>query len=219
MTADRQPRGESRLADRVVLQGTVDFTMMYAAHDAFCRDLDRFVASSASGRPWTPVDHDRWATFTTQLHIHHRAEDDALWPPLRERPLDAAGVATLDEMEREHARIDPLLEQVGAAVQAEDLSLAHAGMCALRDELAAHVRHEENAALPLVETHLGPPGWTAFTATFRETQGIRGAATYFPWLLEDAPDEVRSKVLGVLPPPARLLYRLVWAPSYRRNHR
>jgi len=140
MTADRQPRGESRLADRVVLQGTVDFTMMYAAHDAFCRDLDRFVASSASGRPWTPVDHDRWATFTTQLHIHHRAEDDALWPPLRERPLDAAGVATLDEMEREHARIDPLLEQAGAGniamLIAQTVRFAHA----LRPAAPAHPR-------------------------------------------------------------------------------
>ena len=81
------------------------------------------------------------------------------------------------------------------------------------------MRHEENAALPMIARRLGPAGWAAFTGTFRETQGIRGAATYFPWLLDGAPADVASRVLSLLPPPARLLYRLVWAPRYRRSHR
>ncbi|HEV7708033.1 MAG TPA: hypothetical protein VGP16_07560, partial [Asanoa sp.] len=91
-----------------------------------------------------------------------------------------------------------------------------AGLHRLRDSLAAHMRHEENAALPMIETRLGPAGWRAFTGTFRETQGIRGAAVYLPWLLEGATKDTEVKVLGMLPPPARLLYRTVWAPRYRR---
>jgi hypothetical protein len=204
------------LDDRTPLHGKVDFTMMYAAHDAFSRDLERLLLACRGGAGWRDPDHLRWTTFTTQLHIHHHAEDDALWPPLRATELDAREVATMDAMEREHARIDPHLDDVQHAITARDTAAVAAGLRRLRDSLAAHMRHEENAALPMIEAHLGLAGWRAFTGTFRETQGIRGAAVYLPWLLEGATKDTEVKVLGMLPPPARLLYRTVWAPRYRR---
>ncbi|HEY3737717.1 MAG TPA: hemerythrin domain-containing protein [Jatrophihabitans sp.] len=206
-----------RLTDRAQLGGEVDFTMMYAAHDAFSRNLRTLTGAGGSG--WLPANQVRWQTFVTQLHIHHRAEDNALWPPLRAVSLQPQEISTLDAMEAEHAQIDPHLDQIEAAFAAGDRTALAQNLRRLRDGLAAHMRHEENAALPMIQTHLGPAGWGAFTATFRETQGIRGAATYFPWLLEDAPEDVRRTVLGVLPPPARLLYRTVWAPRYLRRHR
>jgi hypothetical protein len=46
--------------------------------------------------------------------------------------------------------------------------------------------------------------------------GIRGGAEYLPWVLDDASAEMTAKVLGLLPPPARLLYRRVWQPRYAR---
>jgi hypothetical protein len=122
-------------------------------------------------------------------------------------------------MELEHAQIDPQLERVEQEVAAADPAALTASLRRLRDGLAGHMRHEENAALPMIARRLGPAGWAAFTGTFRETQGISGAATYFPWLLDGAPADVATHVLSVLPPPARLLYRLVWAPRYRRSHR
>lgn len=202
---------------RIKLTGTVDFTMMYAAHDAFSRDLDLLLAACSGGNAWRAADHARWETFTTQLHVHHHAEDDALWPPLRETALSAEEIATLDAMELEHAAIDPHVADVGTAIAADIPARLAEALQRLRTGLAEHMRHEENAALPMIEKHLGPAGWQAFTATFRQTQGIRGAVTYFPWLLEDAPEEVEAKVLSVLPAPARLLYRAVWAPRYRRS--
>jgi hypothetical protein len=195
----------------------VDFTMMYAAHNAFTRDLRRLNAAGVPG--WGPADRARWQTFVAQLHIHHRAEDAALWPPLRALDLTADEAATLDAMELEHAQIDPHLDQIEAAIAAADRPALALNLQRLAEGLAAHMRHEENAALPMIQTHLGAAGWGAFTATFRETQGIRGAATYFPWLLEEAPADVRTKVVGLLPPPARLLYRTVWAPRYQRGQR
>ena len=39
------------------------------------------------------------------------------------------------------------------------------------------------------------------------------------WVLDDAPDSARETVLKVLPPPARLLYRMRWEPRYRRSLR
>ena len=82
--------------------------------------------------------------------------------------------------------------------------------------LATHMRHEESAALPLVEAHLDTAGWAAFTRHIRRTQGLRGGAVFFPWLLDDAPTTTRDPVLNLLPPPVRLLYRRVWAPRYQR---
>jgi hypothetical protein len=49
--------------------------------------------------------------FKKYLRIHHRAEDEAVWPVmyqvLTDRPDD---LALLDAMEAEHAAIDPLLD-------------------------------------------------------------------------------------------------------------
>jgi hypothetical protein len=35
---------------------------------------------------------------------------------------------------------------------------------------------------------------------------------YLPWVLNGASADMRTKVLGLLPPPARVLYRRVWEP-------
>ena len=56
--------------ERTPLNGVVDFTMMYVAHDAFTRDLRRLAAAGEQGAhspQWLGI----WATFTKQLHIHH----------------------------------------------------------------------------------------------------------------------------------------------------
>jgi iron-sulfur cluster repair protein YtfE (RIC family) len=158
-----------------------------------------------------------WAAFTEQLHIHHRAEDVALWPRLREAVTDRSEHAVLDAMEAEHAGIDPRLERIRAAMQDRDEAELSDGVGLLFADLREHMRHEEVEALPLVEKHLGPAGWGAFARHMRKTQGLRGAAEFFPWLLDDAPEPSVARVLGVLPPPARVLYRRLWAPRYRRR--
>jgi pimeloyl-ACP methyl ester carboxylesterase len=61
--------------DRVVVAGKVNFTIMYAAHDAFTRDLRRLRNACTTGRAITPHTAATWARFKTQLQIHHRAED------------------------------------------------------------------------------------------------------------------------------------------------
>jgi hypothetical protein len=201
------------------LEGEVDFTLMYVAHDAFHRDLRRLAAAVDAGRAAEPSVRAGWETFKAQLRLHHTAEDVSLWPALRAKVTVAGHVAVLDAMEAEHARIDPLL---GAA----DSCLATAGQAGLAETaeglaaaLAAHMEHEEDQALPLVETFLGPAGWAAFAQEIRKAQGLRGAAEFFPWMLDDAPRAIRKRVLGMLPPPARLLYRTVWAPGYARTPR
>ncbi|GAB3973994.1 hypothetical protein GCM10029978_054560 [Actinoallomurus acanthiterrae] len=196
-------------------QGEVDFTFMYAGHDAFNRDLRRLSTAIRTGRAGDPAVRTGWETFKHQLHIHHTVEDEALWPPLRARVRRLTEVELLDAMEAEHALIDPLLSQVDAALAAGDPVAADE----LASTLAAHMEHEETEALPLVETYLGAEGWQAFGAAIRKRQGLKGAAEFLPWLLDDAPADLTRRVLGELPMPARLLYRARWRPAYARTPR
>jgi Hemerythrin HHE cation binding domain len=140
------------------LQGKVDFTLMYAAHDAFHRDLRCLTAEVEAGQTADPAVRTGWATFKNQLHIHHTAEDTSLWPPLRQKVTRLEDTAVLDAMEAEHARFDPLLSRVDASLAASD----RAGLAGNTQALTAHTEHEEDQALPLIETHLGPVGWAAF---------------------------------------------------------
>jgi hypothetical protein len=199
--------------------GKVDFTFMYAAHDAFNRDLRRLAAAAGSGRIADPAVRTGWATFKKQLHIHHTAEDRWLWPALRDKVTRPDEVSVLDAMEAEHLGLDPLLSRVDASLTATGLARLTENAGALAGALAAHMEHEEDHALPLVEQHLGPEGWAAFGKAAGKSGGLRGAAELFPWILDGAPADTSTRLLGMLPPPARLLYRTLWRPGYARTPR
>lgn len=203
---------------RAPIIGEVDFTMMYVAHDAFTRDLRRMSQAVDAGAI-TPSVRRGWAMFAQQLHVHHTAEDVALWPPLRAKVGSADEEAVLDQMELEHASLEPLLERIDDALADHDDAGLREPVGALNAGLTAHMRHEESAALPLVAARLGVDGWRAFGGHFRKAQGIRGAAEFFPWLLDGTTADTQDHVLKIVPPPVRLLYRAVWRPRYQRTPR
>jgi iron-sulfur cluster repair protein YtfE (RIC family) len=205
---------------RASLTGSVDFTMMYVAHDAFNRDLVRLIAAVDDGEGLSPAAIATWRSFSKQLHTHHRAEDSALWPRLYTAVTDPDEIQVLQEMEAEHGSLDPRLEQIDAAFEAGDAVALDAELKALAQGLSQHMIHEEQAALPLLERRTGTAGWEAFTREIRAQQGgLKGAAEYLPWVLDGATPETRTKVLGLLPPPARVLYRRVWEKKYRSSGR
>jgi hypothetical protein len=204
---------------RLRLRGSVDFTMMYVAHDAFNRDVTRLAEAAAGGRGFEPAAVATWQMFSRQLHTHHTAEDTALWPKLYE-VVTGDETAVLAAMEAEHATIDPRLERVEAAIDDRNGPVLLAELQSLATELSAHMRHEEEAALPLLERRLGAAGWESFTNEIRErVGGIKGGAQYLPWVLEGAAPAARRSVLKALPPPARLLFRTVWEPKYQKSPR
>ena len=106
-------------------------------------------------------------------------------------------------MQAEHARIDPQLNAVEQALAASGAGNLTRSVGALAEGLTGHMRHEENAALPLIETFLGPGGWDASGRAIRKTQGLRAGPEYLPWVLDGAPIATQAKVLALLPPPAR----------------
>jgi hypothetical protein len=197
-----------------------DVTMMFVVHNAFRRDLNRMQAAAAQADDPAARTALRagWATFSRYLTVHHTAEDEMLWPPMRTKLLDRTDETDLlVEMADEHSRLDPVLREI-------DENLARGAtlrLVALFDELAAvltgHLDHEEAAALPLVQETLTSREWKAFGDDQRRRIGINGAGWFFPWLLDDTPQATRDKVLDVVPPPLRLVYWLIWEPRYRRQ--
>jgi Hemerythrin HHE cation binding domain len=205
---------------RAALGGSVDFTMMYVAHDAFNRDLGRLIAACEAGLGLSPAAAVTWRSFSKQLHTHHSAEDAALWPPLRAAVTTPEEGDVLRDMEAEHAALDPRLDLIEAALEGGDATALDTELKALAKGLSDHMVHEEQEALPLLERRTGKAGWDAFTEEIRGRQGgIRGASEYLPWVLDGATTEMRTKVLSLLPAPARVICRRVWEPKYRRSGR
>lgn len=202
---------------RARVRREIDFTMMYVGHDAFCRDLDRLLDAAASGRILSVEARGTWALFAQMLHVHHGAEDIALWPRLRAAVSSSEDIALLDAMEREHAAIDPLLDATTAAFAQDHADEVTAGIEELSTGLRAHMLHEENEALPLLERTLGAPGWSAFGVEARKQTGVRGASRMLPWVLDDAPPAAARSVLAMMPGPLRIVYKHLWAPSYDRS--
>jgi iron-sulfur cluster repair protein YtfE (RIC family) len=200
------------------MNGEIDFIMMYVTHDAFRRDLTRLEAAASAGRAGTPQVRAGWENFKTQLHVHHTVEDTWLWPRLTELVKDRPGaLALLNDMESEHARLDPLLKEFDRALaeDAPDLTERAKSLTAVLD---GHLEHEEDEALPLIQEVMTPAAWGEFGRAMARRQGARGAAVYVPWIKDGLPRADQRRFLGELPPPVRALDRLIWTPRYRRRH-
>ena len=195
----------------------IDFTMMYVTHDAFRRDLRRFTAASAAGTAQGPGVRAGWENFKAQLLVHHSVEDTDLWPRVRRAAAGRpSGLALLDEMEAEHAQIDPLLAAVDDALAGSASNLA-AHAAGLASALEWHLKHEEDAALPLIQSVCTPADWRAFADEMRRHQGVKGAAIYVPWILDGAAPEGQQRFMAALPAPVRVINRLLWEPRYRQR--
>ena len=197
----------------------LDMSMMFAMHDALRRGLVQ-VTRIAALRDDDPGPLLRaalgWELFKKFLLVHHQTEDDVLWPALR---AEVAGhsdrLALADALEAEHAVIEPLLTAIDAAAADPDYGYQRLGD--LTDELAtkltAHLTHEENDGLALIDASLTPQQWQRFAQVHGER--LTGdASTYMPWLLNGASPQTLDAVLGKFPPPLLTAYREQWAPGY-----
>ena len=103
-----------------------------------------------------------WGLFKSFLHIHHAAEDVALWPVMR-KALAACPdeLALLDAMEAEHAAIEPMLRAIDATLADRNSPVAVLG--SLTDALAAvlrgHLKHEEDQTLAVIDATISPAQW------------------------------------------------------------
>ncbi|NUS12590.1 MAG: hemerythrin domain-containing protein [Streptomyces sp.] len=208
MTTPRQP-GDSG-----------DLLMMYAFHDGLRRDVAA-VAKAAAVTGDDPqrltATHFGWDLFKRFLVIHHKAEDDMLWPRMREILGDRTDeLELLDAMEQEHDTIDPLIAAIDAAIADEEGG--HAGLAEKVDAFAtalnAHLTHEEGDALPLMSRELPTADWLRFADSQRNGVGQGLAPRYVPWLLDGATPERAEQILAIFPPPVVAQFRNAWGKQY-----
>ncbi len=197
----------------------LDFTVMYAAHDAFRRDTDRLRDAAAAGAGADPAVLKGWRTFRRELYLHHLAEDTALWPRLRAALSELSGpdapeLSVLDAMEAEHQRLDSLLDGVEEAMTGGDRTVLAQRAEGLAIALDDHLEHEEEQVLPLIQAAFSDADWQAFQTAIRRLHGLRGGALFVPWLLDGTPLSEQRRVLSLMPAPVRLVYRAIWRPRY-----
>ena len=202
--------------------GDADLTIMLAAHAAFRRDLTRLVRAAAAASRSDPARRQSvaagWELFKHELHLHHTAEDEIIWPALRPRLAHSEhALSVLDAMEEEHELIDPLLASVDAAFARHEPA---AGVIdALTSALTGHLRHEERDGLPLIGVALTSAEWRGVGFKIARRNGMSQGAEMFAWILDGAGRQDAATTLGSLPPPLRLLYRAVWKPRFNKTPR
>jgi Hemerythrin HHE cation binding domain len=211
--------------------GDADLTIMYAAHDALRRDLTSLaraasVSLSDPGRRQSVA--VGWDVFKHQLHLHHTAEDELIWPALRTRFAKSENaLSVLDAMEDEHAQIDPLLAAVddafarrAAAGPGSDGADRLADVVdALTGSLVGHLSHEERDGLPLIGQGLTAAQWRGVGRKIARKNGLSNGSEMFAWMLSGADDDKARQTLAQLPPPLRLVCRTVWVPRFARKPR
>ena len=197
----------------------LDVSMMFAMHDALRRELAQVgrVATRRDDHPAKLLQAALgWELFKKFLTVHHRSEDDVLWPPLRARVAGQPDrVGLVDALEAEHAVIEPLLAAIDAAAADADYGYQRFGdiVDELSAKLTAHLTHEETDGLPLIDASLTPQEWQHF-AQVHAQRNLPDASTYMPWLLSGASPKTLDAILGNFPPPLLAAYREQWAPAY-----
>jgi len=204
------------------------FTIVYLIHDAFRRDIDRLRA--AVGEGGVSVARARalqahWAFVADQLHHHHRVEDESLWPLIRPKLAGhASELSILDQMVAQHEELQPKCEGIESGFTsfvrdpADDVGARLRGsLDELAAALSAHLGDEESHCFPVIDEALSAEEFESFGKATAKAVGMRGSARFFPWIFDGADPVERKAVLGMPPPPVRILCTYVWEPGYQRK--
>jgi iron-sulfur cluster repair protein YtfE (RIC family) len=129
-------------------------TVVLMSHHGLRCDIVRFTTAlrallGADGAQTMALQQE-WQSFHATLHGHHEAEDEGLFPLLRNR--HAALAQVIDRLTSEHRRIDPLLEEGDRAfgVLAEKPDAAASLLSKLSELLDAHLASEEATVVPFL---------------------------------------------------------------------
>ncbi|MCK2220939.1 hemerythrin domain-containing protein [Actinomadura sp. ATCC 31491] len=205
--------------------GPLDMTNMYLAHYGFRRDLGHLLTSAGRvrlddrRRIAALREHHAWVLFV--LHHHHTAEDETVWPKLRERAPHAVGV--IDALEAEHEACDHWIGESTDAFRAFEAAPSEQGrerlMTALRtlaDILGAHLAHEESDGIPLMMAHITPEEDAAMHQGILKEYGFRKLVRLVGWTTFELPADAEAHLRRSAPGPLLLVHRLTGG-RYRRR--
>ncbi len=207
-----------------------DTTMMRIVHDALRRDLARAKAalaeSSATGAAQRRAIGAHLTWMMGFLQSHHASEDDGLYPLVRQRAgNDTAALEVLDRMRQQHQRVGTAVTpaEVAAAALARDADddacmRATAALDVLEAALLAHLREEEDEAMPIVARLVTAAEWKALEKEHNlDPKSMADLGFEGHWLIDSATDADRAIVLGLVPPIPRYMLLHGFARRYRTH--
>jgi iron-sulfur cluster repair protein YtfE (RIC family) len=164
------------------------------------------------------------AEISTMLHHHHTGEDELVWPKLHARTPVSDDLVT--RMEAQHEHVGRLLEQLDVLLPAWRTEPGAAQRDALGSVLEAvgpalseHLDEEEREVLPLVEQHLTVAEWDEVGAKAVAAIPKARMLVLFGYVLEGTSADEQRLMLGVLPPPVRLLYKALGRRKHDRERK
>ena len=201
---------------------------MYVVHRVFRREaalmprLVRQVRPGDVARAAHVADHFRG--YALGLHHHHTGEDELIWPLLLAR-VDLEAELVL-RMEEQHERVAAGLDEVAARLpeweRTADPVIGEQIAVALEAHHAAlmeHLTDEETHLLTLIEEHLTVAEYGKLGERFAEETPKDKLFLFLGALLEEATPAETAHMMGNLPAPARLAWRIFGRRQYARRTR
>jgi hypothetical protein len=160
--------------------------------------------------------------LSAALHAHHEGEDQRLWAPLSERAPSCAG--HVERMKAHHAELlvhltamDGALPAWRSAPSASTAEALLADLDGVNAALDIHLPDEEANIVPVMETVI-----THDEAEWFGEHGRKATPKGQTWnmlgaILSAQPDGGDDWLHRRLPPPIRLLWRLIGAPRYAKT--
>lgn len=206
------------------LTGPADTSMMRIVHAALRRDIAR-AQTVLADLPYPDGDqrtalsaHLGW--MMNFLHHHHQTEDEHLYPMVR--AANPAAAALLDDMDAEHARVQPAVADVEAAAQrygrsADAREELLAALDALSDVLVPHLRREEDEMMPIVSATVTEQQWRDWDqANNIKPLSPRELAFTGLWIIDGLNAEDEAIVAALVPPIPRWIIKHVLVHGYRK---
>jgi iron-sulfur cluster repair protein YtfE (RIC family) len=159
------------------------------------------------------------------LHHHHSAEDDLLWPKLLERvPDELAPLVHL--MEQQHATVEALLEEISEVLPRWRSSAGLSDRDALADlhdrlylHLVEHMDAEEERLLPIASRNVTQEEWEEMGARARSGTPRSQSLLVLGMITYDGDPSLVELMLSDAPAPVRWLLPRIAGRKYRRHAR
>ena len=211
------------------LSTPTDTRVMGVIHSIYRRELRlagetvRGVAEGDVARAAVVADHLQ--LVHDNLHHHHTAEDDLLWPLLLQRvPEELAPLVHL--MEQQHAKVEELLAAIGTRLP-QWRARGEAGdrdeLADLHDQLYLHlVEHmdaEEERLLPIASRNVTQEEWEAMGAAARAGTPRSQSLLVLGMIVYDGDPEIVAHMLSAAPAPVRWLLPRLARRAYARHAR
>lgn len=165
---------------------------------------------------------DHLDMLSVGLHAHHEGEDTLLWDTLEGRAPSCAG--HISRMKAQHAEMLVHLTSLDAALPAwrasgrsTDAASVLAALDGINTALAVHLPDEEQSVVPVMETTLTQKEVDTLSEHGRRATPKGKMFRQLGAILAAQPDGGDEWQREHLPPPVRLIWRVVGKRKYRAN--